>query len=96
MRSAVRATIDDELKNTEDLLQLWITSQTDFMPVSATGENCPLYGSNFGALLQKKIELMKKHRDDTPFIDPNFMWRMGPECPVPSRRTTCDTDCTSA
>jgi hypothetical protein len=82
MRSAVRATIDDELKNTEDLLQLWRTSRTDFMPVAETGENFALYGGNFGALLEKKIELMKKHRDDTPFIDRNFMWRMGPECPV--------------
>jgi hypothetical protein len=30
-----------------------------------------------------KIELMKKHRDDTPSVDPNFMWRMMADCPVP-------------
>jgi hypothetical protein len=82
MRSAVEATIDDELKNTQDLLQLWMTSRIDFMPVSPAGENFAFYGSNFGTLLQKKIELMKKHRHDTPFIDPNFMWRMNAECPV--------------
>jgi hypothetical protein len=82
MLSAVRATIDDELNNAEDLLQLWNTTRTEFMPVASLGEKWSFYGSNFGDLLEKKIALMKKHREDTPFIDPNFMWRMGPECPV--------------
>ncbi|MBF8297220.1 MAG: hypothetical protein HW389_3765, partial [Bacteroidetes bacterium] len=31
---------------------------------------------NFGELLKKKIELMERHRDDEPYIDPNYMWRM--------------------
>jgi len=83
VRSLVRATIDDELKNAEDLLQLWNTSPVHFMQVAQTGESWSMYGGNFGTLVQKKIALMKKHRDDTPWIDPNFMWRMGPECPVP-------------
>ncbi|MCX6144970.1 MAG: hypothetical protein NTZ35_17330 [Ignavibacteriales bacterium] len=83
MLSSVRATIDDELKNAEDLLRLWNTSHTNFMPVASLGENWAFYGSNLGELLQKKIDLMKKHREDIPFIDPNFMWRMGAECPVP-------------
>jgi hypothetical protein len=82
MGKAVRSTIDDELRNTEDLLQLWTTSRTEFMPVAAVGENWAMYGINFGFLLQKKIELMKNHRDDAPFIDPNFMWHVGPESPV--------------
>jgi hypothetical protein len=81
--ASVRATIDDELMNAEDLLRLWNTSQTNFMPVALFGENWAFYGSNLGELLQKKINLMKKHREDTPLIDPTFMWRMGPECPVP-------------
>jgi len=84
MLSTVRATIDDELKNAEDLLRLWNTSHTNFMPIASLGENWAFYGSNLGELLQKKIDLMKKHRGDTPSIDPNFMWRMGAECPVPS------------
>jgi hypothetical protein len=83
MLVSVRLTIDDELKNAEDLLRLWNTSHTNFMPVASLGENWAFYGSNLGELLQKKIDLMKRHREDTPFIDPNFMWRMGPECPVP-------------
>lgn len=84
MLSAVRGTIDDELRNAEDLLRLWNTSHTNFMPIASLGENWAFYGDNLGELLQKKIDLMKKHREDIPFIDPNFMWRMGPECPVPS------------
>ncbi len=83
MRFSVRATIDDELRNTEDLLRLWDSSRTAFMPVAAMGENWALYGKNFGLLLHKKIELMRKHRDDNPFVDPNFMWRMTADCPVP-------------
>ncbi len=83
MRAAVRATIDDELKNTEDLLHLWNSSATNFMPVSALGENWWIYGENFGQLLERKIDLMKRHRDDTPAVDPNFMWKMGADCPVP-------------
>ena len=81
--STVRATIDDELKNAEDLLRLWRTSRTNFMPIASLGENFAFYGSNLGELLQKKIDLMRKHRENTPFIDPDFMWRMGAECPVP-------------
>jgi hypothetical protein len=83
MLVSVRLMIDDELKNAEDLLRLWNASHTNFMPVASLGENWAFYGSNLGELLQKKIDLMKRHREDTPFIDPNFMWRMGPECPVP-------------
>jgi hypothetical protein len=82
-RTALRATIDDEMRNTEELLRLWNSSQTEFMPVAEFGENSIIYGKNFGELLEKKIELMKKHRDDTPSIDPDFMWRMPAGCPVP-------------
>ena len=81
--STVQATIDDELKNAEDLLLLWRASRTNFMPIASLGENFAFYGSNLGELLQKKIDLMRKHRENTPFIDPDFMWRMGAECPVP-------------
>ncbi|MGB5875473.1 MAG: hypothetical protein WBH56_17255 [Bacteroidota bacterium] len=82
MHSDLLAVIDDEMKNSEELLQLWNTTSSELFPISSMGENWSMYGDNFGELLQKKIELMKKHRNDTPFADPNFMWRMGPECPV--------------
>jgi hypothetical protein len=84
MLRAVRSTIDDEMHNTEELRRLFDSADTRFMPLASTGENWAFYGANFGTLLQKKIALMKKHREDIPFIDPDFMWRMGPECPVPA------------
>jgi hypothetical protein len=75
--------VDDEIRNTGDLLDLWNSTPVNFMTVTETGESWAMYGRNFGELLQKKIALMKRHRNDPPWIDPDFMWRMGPECPVP-------------
>ena len=82
MLREVRETIDDELKNAGELYELWSTTRTEFMPVAALGESWALYGENFGELLRKKIALMRQHRNDTPAIDPDFMWRVGPESPV--------------
>ena len=82
MLRSVRETIDDELVNTEDLHRLWTTTRTEFMPVAALGESWALYGENFGDLLLRKMSLMKEHRNDLPAIDPDFMWRVGPESPV--------------
>jgi hypothetical protein len=76
--------VDDEIRNAEDLLGLWNSTPVNFMTVTETGESWAMYGRNFGELLQKKIALMKTHRNDAPWIDPDFMWRMGPECPVPA------------
>jgi len=78
---AVRETVDDEIANASALRDLWDTSRTEFMPVAALGENWGLYGENFGDLLGKKIELMRRHRNDIPAIDPAFMWQ-APGSPV--------------
>jgi len=45
------------------------------MPVSTLGESMHIYGDNFGELLEKKIDLMERHRNDEPYIDPAYMWR---------------------
>ena len=78
---ALRETIDDEIANASALRDLWKASRTEFMPVASVGENSGLYGENFGGLLGKKIDLMRRHRNDTPAIDPAFMWR-APGSPV--------------
>jgi len=83
MRTQVRGVIDDEIRNAEELLLLWNTSPVHFMPVMETGENWSMYGRHFGELVQRKIALMRKYRNDAPWIDPDFMWRVGSECPVP-------------
>ncbi|HMK38609.1 MAG TPA: hypothetical protein VK569_04655 [Bacteroidota bacterium] len=80
--AALRATIDDEMKNTGELYRLWSSTRAEFMPVALEGESWALYGGNFGELLMKKITLMKQHRNDTPAIDPDFKWRVGPQPPV--------------
>jgi len=72
----VRSVVESEIKNTEDLLDLWFHSPVEFMPVSTIGENMHIYGDDFGQLLMKKISLMVKHKNDIPYIDPNFMWHM--------------------
>lgn len=75
-RDAVRDMIDRELLNTKDLLDLWNSSPVDFIPVSSVGDSLHIYGESFGEQLQKKIDLMERHRNDEPFIDPGYMWRM--------------------
>ncbi len=74
--SKVRAMVDMEIENTKGLLDLWKHSPVEFMAVSTIGENLHVYGEDFGKLLEKKIALMEEHRDDVPYIDPNFMWHM--------------------
>ncbi len=46
------------------------------MYVSDFGETPFIYGENFAELLEKRIALMRKHRRDTPRIDPEFMFRV--------------------
>jgi len=75
-REQCRAMVLSELDSTRTLLELWRKSPVHFMPVAAAGETLHAYGTNFGALLEKKIFLMERHIDDEPFIDPDFMWRM--------------------
>jgi hypothetical protein len=79
----VREMIDDEIDNMKKLLQLWETSKVDFFPISDVTESMYTYfDKNFADLLAKKIELMEKHKNDTPYINPNFMWRMPKEFPL--------------
>ncbi len=74
-RKLCKATVSNELDNARELLDLWNTRTTSFMPVSSLGETLHIYGDNFGDLVAKKIALMERHKDDEPFIDPDFMWR---------------------
>ena len=74
--SKSRAMAAHELDNTRSLLQLWEQSDVDWISISTGGESAHIYGENFGELLKNKIELMERHMNDEPYIDPNFMWRM--------------------
>jgi len=75
-RKLVLDVVDSEITNTKDLLALWEISPVDFIPISKSGDSLHLYGMDFGELLRKKLALMEHHKEDEPFIDPGYMWRM--------------------
>lgn len=75
-RELTHSMVRREIENTRELLQLWNTSPVEFIPIARSGESPHIYGKNFGELLGKKIILMEAHKDDEPYIDPGYMWRM--------------------
>jgi hypothetical protein len=72
----------DEIKNAEELLLLWETSQTHWMVISDVGETTFIHYRNFGDHLKRKIELMRGHENDEPYVDPDFQWRVPGLTPV--------------
>ena len=66
----------NEADNAKSLLNLWSESRVDWMPVSTGEESLHIYAENFGDHVRRKIELMKRHGEDEPYIDPKYMWRM--------------------
>ncbi len=75
-RKLLKEMVLDEIENTKALLKLWETSKTNWMIVSGVGETTFIYYKNFGEQLKRKIELMKGHENDEPYVDPNFQWRV--------------------
>lgn len=75
-RALVQSLIDDELENAKELLELWRSTTTVFMPIHERGEWMHDYGPNFATGLEKKIRLMEQYRDHPPYIDPNYLWRL--------------------
>ena len=66
----------EEIENTKELLNLWETSSTNWMILSAVGETTFIYYKNAGELMKRKIQLMTGHENDEPYVDPNFQWRV--------------------
>jgi hypothetical protein len=79
-KARCRKLLDDmigrEIDNSRKLIRLWTEAPIEWMYVSDFGETPFIYGANFPELLQKRIDLMKKHRKDVPFIDPGYMFRV--------------------
>jgi hypothetical protein len=71
----VKDMITMEIENAKDLIKLIDTSKITFMASSSYGETPLIYGDTLKENLYKKIELMKKHANDEPYIDPEYMWR---------------------
>ncbi len=76
----VKEMVLDEIENTRELLELWQTSEVDFMVISGYAETPLIHGENFGELLKRRIELMTGRENDEPYIDPDYMWRMSRPC----------------
>ncbi|MBN1273305.1 MAG: hypothetical protein JXB26_13640 [Candidatus Aminicenantes bacterium] len=72
----LREMIDSEIANTRDLLKIWGESPVEWMIVSGKGETPFIYGENFPRFLRKKILLMEKYKENEPFIDPLYMYRV--------------------
>ncbi|MBP6508894.1 MAG: hypothetical protein KA257_15145, partial [Opitutaceae bacterium] len=72
---ALQAAIDDELVNTQNLIALLEAGRTEFMALSAIGNNTFCYGEDLPDLLREKIRLMKKYRHHKPRIDQDILWR---------------------
>ncbi|MFC1724852.1 hypothetical protein ACFL4T_04430 [candidate division KSB1 bacterium] len=78
----VREMINNELVNTMYLKNLIETTTVNFIPIYDPGETWFQYGDNLPELLQKKIVLMEKYKDDLPYINPDYMWRLPEGFPV--------------
>ena len=68
--------MERERANAVALLDLWESSDTEFMMVSDIGETSSIYGENFGDLVRRKIDLMDRYADVEPFIDRDILWRL--------------------
>jgi hypothetical protein len=67
--------IDREIQNCRELLRLWEEAPLEWMIISVT-ETPFIHGENFPKLLRKKIALMERHKNDEPYIDPDYMFRV--------------------
>ncbi|MBC7188586.1 MAG: hypothetical protein H5U38_16295 [Calditrichaeota bacterium] len=77
-RDLVRDLMEKEIENTQRLKELWATPVA-FMSLTDKGETPLMYGDNLGELLDRRIELMRKHMDDEPFIEEGYMERRAAE-----------------
>ncbi|MCF3650246.1 hypothetical protein [Synoicihabitans lomoniglobus] len=74
----LQATIDLDLVNTQELLDLIETTDTEFMVVSELGNHTFIYGEDLPDLLRRRLKLTAQYRHHPPRIDREIMWR-----PVP-------------
>jgi hypothetical protein len=68
--------MEREIKNSKEMIELWWESPVEWIIISGSVETPFIHGENFGELLEKKIDLMQKHKNDRPRIDPDYMYRL--------------------
>jgi hypothetical protein len=67
--------IGKEIANSEEIMRL-LDSGIEFMATTDLGETPLMHGRNLKDSLRKRIELMKRHAGDDPFIDHDYTMRM--------------------
>jgi hypothetical protein len=72
---AMRDMMRNEMANSEEIISLF-RSGIEFIALTDQGETPLMYGVNLPELLLQRIELMKAHIDDDPYIDQNYIERM--------------------
>lgn len=73
-RKNIREMVLDEIENARDLLNLWQTSEIEFMQISGEKETTFIYDENIGDYIKRKIELMQGRENDEPAVNKNIIW----------------------
>ena len=74
-RSMLADMMRKEIANSEALMHL-AEGPVEFMATTDMGETPLMHGRNLKQLLQKRIALMRRHKDDEPFIDHDYTMKM--------------------
>ncbi|UCD75991.1 MAG: hypothetical protein JSV91_03530, partial [Phycisphaerales bacterium] len=74
-RRLLRDMMEEEIDNSRELSRL-LDSGTEFMAMTDQGETPLIHGENLRELLVKRIALMRRHMDDEPYIDPDYIERI--------------------
>ncbi len=74
----LQATIDLELANTRDLIELLTTTKSEVLVVSGKAESTFFYGENLVDHLRTKLRLTEQYRHHPPRIDRDIYWRPAP------------------
>jgi hypothetical protein len=74
-KSALQEMMKLEIANTEEVIKLF-KSGLEFIAMTDQGETPLIYGTNLPELMTRRIEMMKAHFGDDPYIDHNYIERM--------------------
>ncbi len=74
MKASLKDSIEKEIINAEQIIELF-DSGVEFIALTDKGETPLMYGTNLKDLIGRRIELMKKHKNDEPYIDHNYIER---------------------
>ena len=73
-RRVLAEAVESELANSRRLMALLETG-VEFMATTDQAETPLIHGGNLEELLEKRMALMEAHRNDEPYIDPEYMER---------------------